>query len=327
MTAFIGIDVSKHKLDCAWLRDPDQVKIKTRVFENNAAGFTALQEWLVHHTGQPLAACHVVVEATGIYHAALAQSLYDAGAGVSVVNPAQSHNFGKSLGFRGKTDKKDSVILARFGEARRPPLWQPEPTPVRELKALAARLDALDTDIQRECNRREKAEVGQAPEIRQSIDTVLGALRAERARLQHEIEAHIDGHPQLKNDRTLLESIPGIGPAVSLRVLSTLRSRSFASARQAAAFAGLVPVPWQSGTSIDGRPHLSKTGSAKLRQRLYMAAVVSMRYNPDIAVQYQRLTARGKSKMSALGAAMRKLLHIAFGVLKTQTPYQPQIAS
>lgn len=327
MTVYIGIDVSKRKLDCAWLRDPDTGKVKTRVFANDGAGHAAISAWLTQQTGAPADKIHIVMEATGIYHEALAQALYEAGFCVSVMNPAQAREFAKSLGIRGKNDKKDSIVLARYGEARRPKLWQPEPTAVRELKALLTRLEALDKDIQRECNRREKAEVCQAEEVITSIDTVLFALRTERDRLARDIDDHIDRHPALKKDRALLQSVPGIGPTVSRRLLATLRSRDFTSARQAAAFIGVIPIPWDSGTSVHAQPHLSKAGAPKLRRLLYMAAVVSLKHNPDIAAQYQRLTGRGKSAMSALGAAMRKLVHIAYGVLKHQIPYQAQRAT
>jgi transposase len=327
MTVYIGIDVSKHKLDCAWLRDPNTGKVKTKVFGNDAAGHAAVLGWLMQQSGASVGEIHVVMEATGVYHEGLAQALYEAGLGVSVMNPAQVREFAKSLGVRGKNDKKDSVVLARYGAARRPGLWQPEPTAVRDLKALLARLEALDTDIQRERNRREKAEVTHAHEVMASIDTVLAALAGERDRLARDIDAHIERHPELKKDRALLQSVPGIGPTVSLRLLATLRSRPFASAQQAAAFIGVIPIPWESGTSVRGQPHLSKAGAPKLRRLLYMAAVVALKYNPDIAAQYQRLTGRGKPAMSALGAAMRKLVHIAYGVLKHQVPYQSQVAT
>ena len=100
----------------------------------------------------------------------------------------------------------------------------------------------------------------------------------------------------------------------------------FVSAEQLAAYLGLVPVERQSGSSVLGRPRLSKTGPAKLRAVLYMAAVVATRHNPHVRAVYDRLLARGKSKMSALGAAMRKLVHLCFGVLKTRLPYQPNYA-
>lgn len=324
--AVIGIDVSKQKLDCAWLRDVATGKVKTRVFGNRRQDFPRLLEWLEQQTGEPLDQLHVVMEATGIYHETLAYWLHAAGIQVYVLSPAQVRDYSRSLGVRGKTDKKDSVMLARYGATQRPEAWQPEPEEVRKLKALAARLDALDKDIQRERNRREKAEFAMATDILRSIDDILLALTRERDRLQQEIDDHLDQYPGLKQDRALLQSIPGVGPAVSLRLLAMLRSRVFTSARQAAAFAGLVPVSWESGSSVRGRPRLSKAGNPKLRQSLYMAAVVGLRRNPDISALYQRLTGNGKSKMAALGAAMRKLIHIAYGILKTQTEYRPQTA-
>ncbi|PMR72963.1 transposase, partial [Billgrantia endophytica] len=238
--------------------------------------------------------------------------------------PAQVRDFSRSLGVRGKTDKKDSVVLARYGATQQPECWQPEPEEVRKLKALAARLDAMDKDIHRERNRREKAEFIMATDILRSIDDILLALTRERDRLQQQIDDHLDQHPGLKRDRVLLQTIPGVGPAVSLRLLAMLRSRAFQSARQAAAFAGLVPVSWESGSSVRMRPRLSKAGNPKLRQSLYMAAVVGLRRNPDISALYRRLTGNGKSTMAALGAAMRKLIHIAYGILKTQTEYRSQ---
>jgi len=284
----------------------------------------AVLDWLAKQTAAPTDQIHIIMEATGIYHEALAQTLYDAGLGVSVMNPSQVREFAKSLGVRGKNDRKDSVVLARYGATRRPDLWQPESTALRQLKARLARLEALDKEFQRECNRREQAEVAETDEIIGSIDTMLSTLCAERDRLARDIEDPIDRHPDLKKDRALLKSVPGIGPTVARRLLATLRSRNFTSARQAAAFIGVIPVPWESGRSVHGPPRLSKAGNPKLRQQLYMAAVVSLKHNPDIAAQYRRLTERGKSSMSALGAAMRKLVHIAYGVLKHQTPYQPQ---
>ncbi len=138
------------------------------------------------------------------------------------------------------------------------------------------------------------------------------------------INQHIDQHPGLKQDREFLESIPGIGPVVSRYMLSVLRSRTFASDPQSAAFLGLVPVHHESGSSVRGCARLSKTGNATVRAKLYMAAIVAIQYNPDIQKQYERLLKNGKTKMSALGAAMRKLVQICFGVLKHQKPYRAQ---
>jgi len=322
----IGIDVSKNKLDCLWLINAASGKVKTKTVSNTQEGHAELIKWAEKNTAVALSAIHFVMEATGVYHEALAHALYEAGAVVSVVNPAHSSSYAKSLGTRTKTDKKDSMVLARFAASHDLRPWQPEPLEVRHLKALIARLEAVCQDIQREQNRLEKATVSQsAAAILTSIHTMLAQLNQEKRRLETLIDEHIDQHPGLKQDRALLESIPGIGPVLSRLMISVIRSRPFVSAPQCAAFLGLVPVHHQSGSSVHKPPRLSKTGDATVRAKLYMAAIVSVQHNPDIRHQYQRLLKAGKSKMSALGAAMRKLVQICFGVLKHQTPYQPQV--
>ncbi len=320
----IGIDVSKAKLDCLWLKDATTGVFKAKVFTNNAPGHQALIEWARHQTKSPIESLHFAMEATGVYSEAIAQALYRAGAKVSVLNPAHVRDYAKSIGVRTKTDKKDSWVIARYGATQQPRLWQPEPTEIRHLKALMSRYEALKEDVQRERNRREKAEISQVSEVLLSIDTVLEHLIKEKKQVEKLINRHIDRHPTLKHDRELLESIPGIGPVVSRYMLSILRSREFESAPQSAAFLGLVPIHHESGSSVRGRARLSKTGNPTVRAKLYMAAVVAIHHNPDVQRQYERLLKNGKTKMSALGAAMRKLVHICFGVLKHQTPYHAQ---
>ncbi len=322
----IGIDVSKAKIDCLWLRDVTTAKVKSKVFKNCADGHSELRQWATKNTKTTLENIHFIMEATGIYHEALAYSLYDAGAKVSVANPAQISSYAKSFGVRSKTDKKDSMVIARFGVTQQPRLWQPEPSEIRTLKALISRYEAVSKDIQREENRLEKATVGLvSDEILISIETILIQLKIEKKRLEDLINKHLNKHPNLKKDQALLESIPGIGPIVSRLMISVIRSREFVAAPQCAAFLGLVPVQYESGSSVRGRSRLSKAGNASIRAKLYMAAIVAIQHNPDIKQQYERLLKNGKSKMSALGAAMRKLVQICFGVLKHQTPYQSQV--
>lgn len=328
MTAQIGIDVSKNKLDVCWLRDPQTLKLKTRIFNNSKAAFTELVQWLQKQTGQRPEAVEVMMEATGVYHEALAHALYEAGMTVYVANPHRVSEFGKSLGTRSKTDKRDSIVLARFLHSRPHQRWQPEPEEVRHLKALLSRLQALETDIQREENRREKAEIQDASStVQESICTVIEALKEEHRRLKRQVDDHFDNHPGLKRDRKLLLSIPGIGQVLSAELAAMLRSRDFRHAGEPAAFAGLVPVMRTSGTSVRKRPVMSKAGSGRLRAKLYMAAISATQYNTVIRAHYERLLARGKTKMSALGAAMRKLVQMAYGVLKHQQGYDPQWAA
>ncbi|WP_024330102.1 IS110 family transposase [Thioalkalivibrio sp. ALR17-21] len=325
--AHIGIDVSKNKLDCMWVRDLEAGKVKPKVFPNRRDQYPELLHWLERNTGEPPEALHVYLEATGIYHEPLAYWLHEHGVRVHLLNPAQVRFHAQGMGVRNKTDRKDSMMLARYGIERAPAPWQPEPPEVRELKRLLGRLEALEQDIRREENRLEKAQFNEDALAQESIGNVLEALREEHRRLQQQIDDHFNAHDHLKRDRALLESIPGIGRVLSASMTATLRSRAFRSARQAAAFHGLVPVQQESGTSIQRQPRLAKTGSSGLRRKLYMAAIAAAHHNADVRDQYQRLLRRGKAKMAAIGAAMRKLLHIAFGVLKSQQPYQPRCST
>jgi transposase len=322
---YLGIDVSKVKLHTCLLLSGES-KCKTKVVENTTAGIATLLAWVVRQ-GIAVDQLHVVMEATGVYHELAAQTLFDAGVTVSIVNPAQAKDFARGLAVRTKTDGVDSFVLARLGALLKPNAWQPPPPEVRELQALLARREAIAQDLRREHNRQEKALTTAMPKrIRQSIEDTIAFLSQELAKLQQDIDDHIDRHPRLKDDLALLTSIPAVGPQVGSHLLAILHSHAFQSAEQLAAYLGLIPVEHQSGSSVLGRARLSKAGPARIRAVLYMAAVVAIRYNPHIKALYGRLLARGKTKMAALGAAMRKLVHLCFGVIKTRTPYQANYA-
>lgn len=319
---FIGIDVSKAKIDIAWLKDTENLRYRSKVLTNSPKGCLQLLEWIRDKITTDLSTVYVLMEATGVYHELLAYFLHDRGIQVSVVNPARTAEFAKSLGTVHKTDKSDSQILARYGATVDFPLWQPEPPHVRRLKAKIARMDTLQTDWQREENRLEKARIGNAPdEVVLSIRQVKTAIGNSMAELQRDIDGHIDRHPDLKRDVELLKTIPGIGDTVAPRMALLYRSRRFQSAAQMAAFLGLVPKERTSG-QYRGKVRLSKQGNGRLRALLYLPAVVAKRYNPDIKACCERLMAKGKCPMQAVGAAMRRLVHICFGVLKHQTVYQ-----
>ena len=176
---YLGIDVSKAKLDCMLL-DASSQKKKSKVVNNDAAGFKQLLEWL---SKQGAASVHVVMEPTGVYHENCALALCDAGLPVSLVNPARIRDYAKAIGFKNKTDKMDSAVLAQFGLKEQPPVWQPPSQEARVLKALLSRRDAVSVDLQRENNRKEKAEstVTPAPILR-SIEDAIAFLESELAK-------------------------------------------------------------------------------------------------------------------------------------------------
>jgi len=323
----LGIDVSKAKLDCTLLLDRDTLRSRSKIVPNTAAGFVQLVEWVQRQAQVAAAQVVAAMEPTGVYHQALALALYEAGMTVVVVNPGQLRQFAEGLAVRTKTDAKDSVVLARYAGQPERIVWQPAPVEVRQLQALLGRLATVETELRRELNRREAAQLGHDPQLVQaSIADAIAFWSAEQSKLQQAIDEHIDRHPGLKIERERLLTIPAVGPKTANRMLCVLSAHDFGRASQAAAFIGLTPVEHQSGSSVRGRPRLSKCGDARLRAALYMAAVVAIRHNPDVRALYQRLLKRGKAKLSALCAAMRKLVHICFGVLKNQQDYRPQCA-
>lgn len=321
---YLGVDVSKSKLDCMLL-DITTGKLKSKSIPNTNAGFKQLLEWLAK---QKVANVHVVMEPTGVYHEPAALALTDAGLTLSLVNPAQLRKFAQGLGVKNKTDKADSAVLARYGATQQPEAWQPPSKSARRLKALLARRDAIADDLQRERNRQEAIDFGQSPdEVKNSIVQSIEFLQAELKRLEAMIQAHIDNDPDLRDRKALLESIPGVGQRVSTHMTALFAARTFERAEQLAAYLGLVPVQWESGSSVRGRPRMSKAGPSHLRKLLYMPAVTAQRCNPHIKALGERLLAKGKSKMAVIGAAMRKLAHLCFGVVHSGRPYDPNFAA
>jgi transposase len=327
---FIGIDVSKQKLDCSLIRSnlPDKPLHKT--VPNTQEGVTALLDWAQKKAGCDISELHAILEATGPYHEVAAETLFNAGSKVSVVNPAYTKNFAKSLGLKTKNDRADATVLAKYGLKMHAELgiWQPPPPHYRQLRSLLGRKKALETDVQRERNRLEKYQAAAHTEafVSASVERSIKHMETELELLEQAIETHIQVNPELAHNRELLYSVKGVGDVLSSLLLPVLQPGRFDSAPQVAAYLGLVPVEHQSGSSVNGRPHLSKAGDSTLRSKLYMPMLSAIRYNPDIKALYERLLAKGKSKKCAVCACMRKLVHICFGVLKHQTTYSPKVA-
>lgn len=320
----LGIDVSKAKLDCALLRQSAPGKRLDKSVANTPAGIHALLAWL-DSKGCPTQAIRAVLEPTGVYHETATWLLHEAGCTVVLVNPARLRSYAGAIGVVSKNDQIDAALLARYGATEPLEPWQRPSEASRTLTALLARRDTLCADIQRDGNRLEKARCAMnTPKVViSSINKTLKFLEKELIALDAQIKIHIDDDPTLKNNDALLQSIKGVGPRVAQRMNALLSSKSFKSAEAVAAFIGLNPVQHLSGTSVRGRSTLSKRGPSALRKLLYLPAVTATTCNPHVRAVYLRLLSRGACKMSALGAAMRKLAHLCFGVIHSGKPYDP----
>lgn len=316
MTAVLGIDIAKAKVDVAMTTDNRQYKSAT--FANDASGHAALVDWL-HQQG--VTALHACLEATGRYGEALAKHLKDAGYQVSVVNPARIHAYGKSKLRRNKNDQLDAKLIADFCLTQQPESWTPPTDQRRTLQELTRELDALKEERLR---KRNKLGAGlSSAQTKRSLERQLDFLEQEIAQLEQEMADLIDQHPPFAEDVQLLTSIPGVGFLTAARFLAEVDVTRFRHASQVAAYAGLVPREFSSGSSIHKRACLSKLGNRHLRNAFYMPALSAQRFNPLIQALAQRLAERGKAKMTIVGAIMRKLIHFAFGVLKTRSPFNP----
>jgi transposase len=315
--ATLGIDIAKLKFDVCLIKENGNAKHK--VFANTRHGFEQLVCWLASHRVADSRAC---LEATGTYGDALALFLYEAGFVVSLVNPAAVRAFASAGLSRTKTDKVDAELIARFLLAQQPAAWQPPAPEVRHLQALVRRLESLIEMRVAEENRLSSGILNEA--VRYSLEQHIAYLVEEIKQTEALIRQHINNHSNLKEQSELLDSIPGIGETTAALLLAEIVNiKQYKGARQVAAYAGLVPRERRSGTSVRGHTKLSKIGNARLRKALYFPAITALRCSDFFKAWAEPLRTRGKCKMSVIGAAMRKLIHLAYGVLKTGKPFDP----
>jgi transposase len=318
MASFLGIDLSKETFHAFLLSDRGEAK---RVFPNTSKGFEKLTTWLKNC---PAADAHICMEATGAYWEALTLYLHELKYRVSVVNWARIKAFAQSELLRTKTDAVDAALIARFCKSQDPEPWIPPPPEIRILQALMRHYEHLKTT---RAQQSVYAQSSQAAIVTASIAEVIATLDEQIAQVERKIRQHFDDHPDLKRRRDLLTSIPGIGKATAGSILSEIPHLDrFQSAKAVAAFAGLSPRERRSGTSIHGRAQLCKTGNARVRKALYMPAMVALRFNPILRVFADRLLAAGKHKRLVIGAVMRKLLVLAYGILRSGVAFNANYA-
>lgn len=314
--AIVGIDVSKATLDVAlWQND----KFYDQQFDNSPQGYQQITAWMRQYSDSDR---HVCLEATGQYGAGVAEYLHETGCIVSVVNPARIKHYGNSKLRRNKTDKADARLIAEYCLRERPAPWKPPSHDFKGLQALIRHLDDLQAGRQQVTNRMKSGVT--MPEVLDQLSALDAFYRQQIEQTKRLIHTCIDRSPELKHARDLLVSIPGIGELTAAKILGEVRNmRDFERASQLAAYAGLTPRGFVSGSSVHKKSRLSKLGNAHLRTAVYMPAIVAMQYNPVIRAFCARLKASGHAPMEVVCAAMHKLLHLAFGVLKTGLPFDP----
>jgi len=312
----LGIDVSKDTLDVV-LWDGDRGD--HQVFPNSRVGYARLSRWLIsRRTGL----VHACLEATGQYGEGVAEHLYASGHAVSVVNPLRIKRYGDSKLHRNKTDKADAALIAEFCFKENPPLWKPLAAHYKQLRQMVRRLEDLQCNYHQEYNRLKSGLDNEW--VIEDLQDHLQQLHQRIQALKATIQQFIVETPELKHQADLLISIPGIGKLTAARLLAEIGDiTSFEDAPQLAAYAGLNPKGARSGSSVRKKARISKEGRSFLRYILYMPAIVARKHNPIIQAFCARLAQRKLPEMAIVAAAMRKLLHLVFGVLKNQQVFDP----
>ncbi len=317
----LGIDVAKASLEVALMDGAGGWQ--TGNFKNTPAGFTRLLKWLRKRTQELMPVC---LEATGRYSRDVAAFLYAEGYAVSLVNPTRVSHYRQACGQLHKTDKQDAKLLAEYCTTHHPPLWTPPTFAQEELQEMTRYLESLKKEKTRVLNRLASGPFTQW--VQRDLQEQLAQLKQRIAELEQEIKQVATQDDEQRRQIALLTSIKGIGELTALRFLAEVPDyRRFAHADQLAAYAGLVPKQHTSGTSVQRKSKLTKTGNAHLRSAFYLPALSAARHNPVIRAFAERLAARGKPKMTIVAAVMRKLIQLAYGVLKSGRPFDPNYSS
>jgi transposase len=263
------------------------------------------------------------MEATSRYGEALAEFLHAQGLTVSVVNPHSTHHFAQSQHRHTKTDLSDAQLLAHYAAVLQPRAWQPPSPQARQLQELVRHLDSLQRAHTAIVNRL-KAHPYRSAFVEADLKAQEADLAARIAKTRQQMQQHVEQHPDLRQQRDLLVTIPGIAEDTATRLLGeVLDFKRFDSGAALAAFAGLCPRLFQSGTSVHKRSRLSKRGNSALRWILYYPALSALQHNPGCRNLRQRMLASGHSKKACVGAVMHKLLVMAYGVLQSEQPFDP----
>jgi len=311
---YIGIDVAKDELVVCVLNAQNEANETT--VPNTKSGINKLHRWLKQagaKTG------HVCLEATGVYSDMVAEELYKRGYTVSVVNPARIKAYAQSQMRRNKTDQLDATLIADYCRTQAPPAWTPPAPELKHLRLLIRHLDDLKTERQRARNRRDaQPDAVIVKQLKAQIDL----LDKQLTQTEQLIRDHVDKHPDLKKQRDLLATIPGIGLLTASLLLAELGDmQRFDNVRQVVAFVGLNPRLHQSGKKrVQGG--ISRMGRASLRAALYMPALSARRNNPVLRAFADRLEANGLKGKQVIVAVMRKLIHLAYGILKSGRPFE-----
>lgn len=318
-TVYLGIDVSKDKLDVALTQDGKTI-LSTATFQNTILGFQKLSAWTKKHS-KGVSILHFCIEATGIYHEEIAEFLQEKeNFIVSVINPFQAKAFANSRLLRTKNDKVDANLLASYCAISKPIETVKTSEEVKTLRKLVR---TLNYQIEERSKYKTKLHSVKNDYAAHVVSATVLFFTDSITDIEEKIKSHVGEYPKLNHQVELLKSIKGIGDRTAWQIIAEIHAQDGEKINTKAqvAHAGLAPREYQSGSSVNGKPRICKTGNKRLRKSLYMPAMSALVNNPTMKEFYERLVSKGKPKKVALVAVMRKLLVLSIGILNNNKPF------
>lgn len=330
---WVGIDVSKRTFDAAihpcWEPGGDITlsSLPKQKFNRDVEGVGKLLGWI--DAKCPDAEARVVMEATGCYSLELAGWLTEVRPSLVpvIADPKAVSHFIKSLRLRNKTDKTDAAALARFGAERNPQQAPAQSKEYEDLRQMSRERTYIVRSLTAASNRLE--EIGVCKQVAELHKKLVGDMKKALAKIEDMIRRHVEAHANLQAAVERLDTIPGVAFTTAATILGELGDLTrFLTSRSLSAFAGTSPRLFESGESVKGKTRMCKQGSPRARQALYLACLAALRVKTpnSLSIFYQSLVAKGKPKMSAIGAMMRKMLVLMRALLVEQTDYDDEKA-
>ena len=323
----LGVDVAQKELVVSLGRMYDDLSIEIyayKVFKNNDAGIVALLKWVKLLANKDVRV-NFVMEATGVYHEKFAYYLDEKRYDVSIVLPNKISNYFRTLDIKTVTDKTCSEAITRFGLERKLNFWNRPKKVYKELKQLTRERDQIVEERAMVKNQLHAEEVEAEPN-KGSVSRLkarIKFLNKQELEIKNDIDGIINKEENLKQEIENICSIPGVGKLTAVIVLAETNGfELIINKKQLTSYAGLDVKEKLSGTSIKGKPRISKQGNRHLRKAMYLPSLSSVKYNEAHKELYIRIVSQNGIKMKALVAVQRKMLELIYVIHKNKTTYQ-----
>ncbi len=320
---FIGIDVSKDKLDCAIILS-DYSVILERIVKNKDTSISAFLRAFLKKTKASVSSLSVCCECTGIYNKPLERVCNELGIELWIEQALKIKR--ASTDIRGKSDRKDAMRIAEYAvryQDRKVP-HQMAPESIKELNTLSKARETLlaqKVAIENQLREAKSHDPSLFKRLKELYQSTLKAIDKGLVKIEADLQSQLEKNPEIKNNMELMKSIPGIGIQTAIEfIIHTNNFRDFTSAKHLACYSGVVPFANESGTIIK-KPRVSKMANLKLKTLLHLAAMAAVRTKTEIQQYYIRKVMEGKNKMSVINAVRNKLVHRIWAVIHRQSPY------